>query len=156
KIVTGTGSANFQVREYVGSTKVAELTMPKVQLTSNWQMLTADFVSTTSGSHIDFNVLDTPVASTEAFLVDNVAIRIVSGSEETAPPAGASATSGGEPGPASGAVAPAPVRLRAFVSPDPMRSRATLSFTIGQTGPLEVTVYDAAGRRVRELWNNRD
>ncbi|MCX6844766.1 MAG: T9SS type A sorting domain-containing protein, partial [candidate division WOR-3 bacterium] len=44
-----------------------------------------------------------------------------------------------------------PVKLALNVRPNPLRSRATLAYSVPVAGRVSVQVYDAAGRVVREL-----
>jgi hypothetical protein len=92
-----------------------------------------DYVTAGSGSTLDFQIADFPVADEETFLADLVSIRNVSGG-----------SSSGGPGPGDSP-------LRAAVSPVPSHSRSVISFITTQPGPLHVVLYDMAGRKVRIL-----
>ena len=94
-----------------------------------------DYVTVAAGSTLDFQIVDVPVGEGETFLVDEVAIRNVSGG-----------SSSGGPGPG---VRP----LQASVAPMPAHSRSVISFVTTQAGPLSVELYDINGRRVRILLN---
>lgn len=127
------GSARLRVREYVGSELVGGSNSPSVTLSDTWQKLSLDYVTAGSGSTLDFQITDFPVADEETFLTDLVSIRNVSGG-----------SSSGGPGPGDSP-------LRAAVSPVPSRSRSVISFVLTQPGPLHVVLYDMAGRKVRNL-----
>ncbi|MBZ0266639.1 T9SS type A sorting domain-containing protein [bacterium] len=43
--------------------------------------------------------------------------------------------------------------MRLAASPNPLRSDTTVRFELPQEGPVALEVYDARGRRVRELWD---
>jgi hypothetical protein len=89
-------------------------------------------VTAGSGSTLDFQIADFPVADEETFLTDLVSIRNVSGG----------ASSGG-PG-----LGDSPLRA---VSPVPSRSRSVISFITTEPEHLRVELYDMAGRKVRIL-----
>ncbi|MBI3608696.1 MAG: Ig-like domain-containing protein [Nitrospirae bacterium] len=74
-----TGQARLKIREYIGGTKVGTTTYSNtVVLSPSWQLLTLDYVTTTAGSTLDFQVLDdVPVVAGEVFQTDNIAIYIV-------------------------------------------------------------------------------
>src|SRR6185295_11002268 len=101
---------------------------PLVTLTTQWQVVTVDYVAVTSGSTLDFQVLDAPVVPGEVFLADNISIRVVTG--------------GAAPALASLAGAPAPV-FSSSLAPNPMNPQSTLSFTTTQEGPVRVQLFDA-------------
>lgn len=48
---------------------------------------------------------------------------------------------------------PTPASLTA--GPNPVRSRARISYTLPQAGPVSCAVYDATGRRVAELFHGQ-
>ncbi|TMQ65347.1 MAG: PKD domain-containing protein, partial [Candidatus Eisenbacteria bacterium] len=141
---SGTGTACIQVREFVGATRAGASLSAPVPLTTTWQTLTTEFVASAAGSTLDFQVLDSPAAPGETFLVDDLSIRLVTESGPVAV----------EPRVRESGLETAP--LRAMVRPSPVRSRALLTFTTSRRGPLEVVVYDAAGRRVEQMLNERD
>jgi len=131
------GKAFLRVREYLGSTQQGVTTeSPTVTLSPAWQMVTVDYVVLTSGSTLDFLVLDGPVVPNEAFQTDNISIRIVTGG------AAASLVTGRE-------APPAP--FTAVMAPNPMNPTATLLFTTTRDGSVNVRIFDVSGRRVRDL-----
>jgi len=130
----GLGSVKFQVREYLGATKMGEAPSPSVVLSPSWRMVTVDYTSVAAGSNLDFQVLDSPVEDREAFLVDNISIFDI-----TDPNLVDVADLGGR------------VPLVATVSPSPMRTSSTVMFVTSRPGPLSVTLFDVGGRQVRTL-----
>ncbi|TMQ57334.1 MAG: PKD domain-containing protein, partial [Candidatus Eisenbacteria bacterium] len=130
---TAAGRALLRVREYVGGSQKGVTTLsPAVTLTPTWQTATVDYTAAVSGSTLDFQVLDAPVATAEVFQTDNISIRIVGG----------------------GQAAPqitAPASPAAVVAPNPLRPDATVAFTTSREGAVSLRIYDATGRRVRTL-----
>ncbi len=134
---TSSGRGLLRVREYLGSTQQGVTTeSPLVTLTTQWQVVTVDYVAVTSGSTLDFQVLDAPIAPGEVFLADNISIRVVTG--------GAAAALVSRTG------SPAPV-FSSSLAPNPMNPQSTLSFTTTQEGPVRVRLFDAHGRLLRTL-----
>ena len=59
-----------------------------------------------------------------------------------------------EAAPALGGADSGPVReVLAEAAPNPMSDLTRISYSVSDDGPVRVTVYDASGRQVRELWN---
>jgi hypothetical protein len=138
---TSSGRGLLRVREYLGSAQQGVTTeSPLVTLATTWRMVTMDYVAVTSGSTLDFQVLDAPVVPGEVFLADNISIRVVTGGA-----AGALASLAG---------APAPI-FSASLAPNPMNPQSALSFTTTQEGPVRVQLFDATGRLVRTLLDMR-
>ena len=130
------GSCRLQVREWIGTAQQGPTTFsPYVALGSTWKMISVDRIALTSGSALDIQILDEPVLGSESFYVDNVSIRAFT---SPPPPLGA-------PDP-PGAIAEAP-----RIAPNPMFGRSTLMFATSRAGPLEIVLFDAAGRTVRTL-----
>jgi hypothetical protein len=143
--VSSVGAAKLQIREYQGGTKIGANTLSApVTLSPTWQVVTVEHVAQMAGTTLDFQVLDVPVAANEVFLVDNVSIHIISSSGPAAMapvPTGGDALTAGGPSLAFGA----------WVSPSVLRADATLTFVTTRPGAVRVDLFDAAGRRVREL-----
>jgi hypothetical protein len=140
---TARGSGLLRVREWLGSAQQGTTRYSAaVPLSSTWQRVTYDYVVLTSGSTLDFQVIDTPVAAGEAFLTDNVSIQVVTG--------GAAAAALARVQPATSAVS-----LAAVVVPNPFNPEATIAFTTSPQGACHLRVYDAAGRLVRTLLEDR-
>ena len=164
------GVARIRVREYVGTVQVGPIVYSSpVTLSSPWQMLSVDLVAAVTGSALDFQVLDDPIAVGEAFFIDNVSVVIVP------PAAGASADmKAGEAetaaaDPAGNAVDPSAsvvaetaanalgrVPLAASITPHPVSNGATIRFATSRRGPLRLTLLDLSGRRVRTLLDQSD
>ncbi|MGH2688599.1 MAG: PKD domain-containing protein, partial [Actinomycetota bacterium] len=74
----GRGQVQLRIREYKGSSQVGPTTLSApVTLSASWQEVAMDYVTAGSASTLDLQVLDTPAASSERFLLDNVWISIV-------------------------------------------------------------------------------
>src|SRR5439155_6765443 len=73
------GPAKLKLREYTtsGAQVGSTIYSSTANLSPGWQMLAADIVASGSGNTLDFQVLDTPVATGETFLVDQVVVSIV-------------------------------------------------------------------------------
>ena len=169
------GSARLRVRELSGGTPLGDVVVSApVPLTATWQPLKAEIVATASGSTLDFQIVDEPLAAGEVFDVDNVAIHIIPATASSTPvttsetptetpdsrgqmggaPPGAGpdvpATTAPAPAPASAAAAPAPsARFAVWIEPGRPAPGATLSFTTTVPGPVRIDLFDLAGRRVR-------
>jgi hypothetical protein len=134
-----TGKARLQVREYKDGVQLAPTTLsPIVRFTPEWQPLSADYVTVSDSSTIDFQVIDQPAEAGEVFDVDDLSIQIL---------------------PNLPAAAPEPPRGRALAArfaPNPMLSAGHLSFTLPQPGAARVQILDAQGRRVRTLLDRAD
>jgi len=136
------GTAKLQIREYSGSTRVGGLYSTGVTLSPTWQLVTVDYVTVASGSTLDFQVIDFPVVASEVFVTDNIAIRNITGASLAA----------GEPSDSRSSLdLGGRIPLRGTLSPSPLRSQSTLVFATSRPGPLQVTLYDVRGRRVRIL-----
>jgi len=129
------GSARLQIREYVGATKAGSVYSSAVTLSPSWNVITVDYVSASTGSTLDFQVLDFPRVPGEVFITDNISIVTVS-----------PVTSVDAIGPTIGT----------GVSPHPLRSRSILTFVVSQAGYLRITLFDVAGRQVRSLLDERN
>ncbi len=133
------GAAKLQVREYNNGVSVGvPVYSSPVTLSGSWQKLSVSYTAMSLGSTVDFQVIDIPVASSESFVVDDVLITStgtgtidVSDADELGPP------------------------LSLAIAPNPMRSRATFSVTLPRPGPLRIDLYDAAGRRLRTVWDEK-
>ncbi len=142
-----TGTTKIQVREYLVTTKMGALYSTGVTLSPTWQMITVDYVPVSTGSTLDFQVVDFPVVPSEVFVTDNISIRNVTGT-------GPSPVAGGIALPAEGGALLDPgarVPLKATLSPSPLRSQSKLAFVTSRPGWLRVTLYDVTGRWVRSL-----
>lgn len=72
------GKAKLAVREFRGSTQVGPTVYsPEVTLAPGYQPLQVDFETQLDGTTLDLRVIDTPVASGEVMLVDDVAIQFM-------------------------------------------------------------------------------
>ncbi len=136
----GRGTCRLHVREYQEATVLGSAYSAPVTLSPSWQRLSLDYGSQGSSSTLDFQVVDSPEVPGEIFQVDAISIRDLSGGS----PTGGGGTQEERQGP-----------LRATVSPAPGVSQSVLSFTITRPGPLQVTLFDVAGRQVRSLLNER-
>ncbi len=131
------GSAKLMVREYLnGSSLGSPAYSTPLTLSGTWQKLSVNYTARGVGSTVDLQVIDVPVASGESFTVDDVVIT-ASG------PGTISVNPDEEIGPA----------LSLSIAPNPMRSNTTFSVTLPLPGPIRVDLYDPAGRRVRQVWD---
>jgi PKD repeat protein len=139
------GTAKLKIREYLISTgaKLGEATSAGVQLSPEWQMLTLDYLTTAANSTLDFQVRDWPIAPSEVFFTDDIAIRNI-----TAPGAGT--------GMAKWYRGEDPVAIAPRLVPSPIRHSGTLTFLTTEPGGLRVEILDLAGRRMRKLIDERD
>jgi hypothetical protein len=75
---SSTGQAQLRVREYVNSVKVGSTGYSQqVTLSPTWQSLTVDYVITTAGSNLDFQVQGIPQVAGDVFRTDDISIRII-------------------------------------------------------------------------------
>ncbi len=149
------GTAKLQVREYLGSTKTGSIYSSGVPLTSNWQPVTVDYITVSSGSTLDFQVIDFPVVGNEVFVTDNISIRNVTGTG----PALLAGNDARQPGTGPESLQSdleGRVPLRGALSPSPLRSRSTLTFVTTRAGSLVVELYEITGRRARVLMDQSD
>jgi hypothetical protein len=132
------GKPLLRVREYLGSAQQGATGESPLNLTLSpaWQMITLDYVVVTAGSTLDFQVLDAPVVPGEVFQMDNVSIRVVTGGAASSLASGREATV---------------FSFTAVMAPNPLNPTATLFFTTSREGAVHVRIFDAAGRRIREL-----
>ncbi len=136
KASASAGSCRLQVREWVGSAQQGPTTFSSyVALGTTWKQITVDRVALASNSAIDLQILDEPVLGSESFYVDNISVR-----EFEAPPPPLAAPD------LAAALSQAP-----RMAPNPMFGRGRLMFATARAGPLEVVLFDAAGRTVRTL-----
>jgi len=142
------GTAKLQIREYLGSTKVGNTTFsPAVTLSSTWQLLTVDHVTQGAGTTLDFQIYDIPLVLGESFLTDAVSINVISGTAQsiaTNGPLGTSLSAGEG------------LQFSARMFPSITSSFSTLQFTTTRRGPVRADLFDASGRRVRELIDESD
>jgi hypothetical protein len=149
------GQGKLRVREYLGGVlQGATVYSSAVTLSPDWQLVTVDHVALQSGSTIDFQVVDAPVAASESFQIDDVAA--------VALPAGASWSVEGDlqmesraPGDAADAERPE----RSFAArlfPNPMGGRGTLRWLTTRPGPCRIDIHDLQGRVVRRLADAAD
>jgi hypothetical protein len=131
----------LQVREYLGATRMGLLLSAGVVLSPEWQMVAMDYVAVAAGSTLDFQVIDYPVASNEVFVTDDVSIFVIAGGNVDVKPGG---DLGGR------------VPLQARLAPSPLRSQSMLSFATSRPGPLQVGLYDVAGRLVRTVLDEQN
>jgi len=136
---TSQGTAKLRIHEYKNKNgvQVGEGTSAAVTLSPDWQLLTLDYTTQGRGTTLDFQVRDFPVAPSEVFETDEIAVRNVTGQ------------------PGTGVVAvprqPPQLELRSRVVPSPIRSSGILSFATSRSGSLRVEILDLAGRRVHRL-----
>jgi hypothetical protein len=135
---SSTGNARLQIREYLGNTQQGQtLYSDPAPLSPLWTMIYADYVTVSSGSSIDFQVIDEPNAGGESFDLDEVAIQVV--------PSGTSDV-------------PAILRagpLMARFAPNPTHAGGALAFTLTRPGALRAEILDLTGRRIRTLLERR-
>ena len=144
---SATGSAQLQIREFIGGVqRGSTVRSPAVTLSRTWQMVIADYVATTAGTSLNLQIVDTPVASGEAFQVDEVSIVVVPGAAANV---GTEAPRDGLDAAADRPLAVGPIR--ATVSPNPLATVGSLSFTTARAGFVRVQVFDVRGRSVRNL-----
>jgi PKD repeat protein len=144
-----TGLVKINVKEYLIATGalLGQVLTNGIALSPNWQQITVDYTTTSTGSTLDFNIKDFPLVAGETFQVDEITIYDVTGQ---AAPASLTPT---EPIAEGDLGAPA---LQPRFYPDPFQSSATLSFATSRRGPLHVDLFDMAGRRVRLLVHDPD
>jgi hypothetical protein len=73
------GTAWLQLREYNHDVRQQGVNSPAIELTSDWQLVTAELTALNTGSKVDFQVVDSPQVPFENFDVDAVSIRPVLG-----------------------------------------------------------------------------
>jgi PKD repeat protein len=140
-----TGTVKLQVREYRGATKIAAMYSTGVTLSPTWQKVTVDYVASSSGSTLDFQVVDFPRVANEVFITDNISIYDITN-------AGVMAARQAVPEPADSTLdLGGRIPLRATLCPSPLRSQSSLVFVTSRPGPLLIVLYDISGRRVRAV-----
>jgi hypothetical protein len=138
----GAGLVSMAVRESDPGGASFSFRSSSILLGSSWAALDLDVVTRFSGSALDLSILNAPSVLGTAFRVDDVSI--VQGGGE---PALASDLQAGAPEPPADDPFLAP-----GVHPNPMRADgARIVFSAGASGPSQVTVFDLAGRVVRQL-----
>ncbi len=161
------GYGRIRVREYVGGVQLGPIVYSTAApLTLQWQMLSVDFVAAATGSVLDFQVLDDPIAVGESFFIDNVSVVIVppAAGEADARPgttdAAGAEIAGGDVADVSASAASANAfdlaPLAASISPHPVSGSSTIRFATSRRGPLRLTLLDLSGRRVRTLLDQTD
>jgi len=149
---SATGAVRVQVREYMGDDKIGASTLSTpVRMSPDWQLVTVDHVNQVAGSMLDFQLLDSPEAPGEVFLVDEASIHRV--------PPDQPVVAEGDPDDPENPMLPRSQALgidtHAVFSvrlvPTVTRSAATLHFTTTRRGPVRVDLFDVQGRRVRVL-----
>jgi parallel beta-helix repeat protein len=136
---SASGTAKIQVREYSGSSREGGVYSAGVTLAPTWQALGVDYVTQVAGSTLDVQVIDFPLAPSEVFVLDNVAIRNITGFTVAPLDQGIPVEVANKP------------MLVATVWPSPVRSSSSLAFSTSRAGRMQVTLYDVRGRRVRDL-----
>ena len=160
------------MREFAGASQVGETMLsPPVPLTSDWQLVAAEYVTRSTGSSLDFQVLDQPVAKNETFQVDDIAIvTFASATTEHTPVAETDPPSPGPDGHGQGSAQPiaappdstpagapaaaaasAPAGFSASVATGARAGTASLTLALTRPGPVRIDIYDLAGRRVRRV-----
>jgi hypothetical protein len=142
-----------------------------VPFTSDWQLVAAEYVTRSTGSSLDFQVLDEPVAKSETFQVDDIAIVTLASAttertpvDETDPPSPGPDGRGQGPslpiaappdstpaGAPAAAPASAPAGFSAAVATGARPGTASLTLALTRPGPVRIDIYDLAGRRVRRI-----
>ena len=80
RAATAGGQARLRIREYLNDVRIGSAYLSNsVWLSPAWQLLLIDYVAQRSGSTLDLQIEDSPVAAGEEFQVDDVSIRIVTG-----------------------------------------------------------------------------
>jgi hypothetical protein len=151
-----TGKVQLKVREYLGGVQQgAQILSTAVDLGPAWKFVTVDMVTMASGSTLDFQIIDKPVANGEVFQIDGLSACLI--------PPTAAALAGGvrldraivpvAPAPTASAV-PAVTRLAA-VFPNPSSGAATVRFELAREAQVDIDVYDLRGARVRRITSGR-
>ncbi len=136
RAVTGAGKGVLRVNEYVQNVKVGSSTLSgELLLTNDWQQVVVERVSEAAGSSFDLRIECDPSTPGTSFMVDDLSIRY----PQTIPAAERFAAGGSY------------VLERPTMFPNPIRERATLSWSLAESGLLKVGIYDVNGRRVRSL-----
>ena len=154
---SSTGQVRIKLREYtaLGVQTGPVLYSAPVTLSSAWQIVSVDIVSSGSGRNIDFQVIDTPVTVGESFMVDDVLVYVVPApgnalASRRAPDENGSAA---DPAIAPESLTPAlpAVEFSASIGPNPARPTATLRLALTRAGIVHAKLYDVRGRVVRTL-----
>jgi hypothetical protein len=149
RAASGAGTARLRVSEYriLTGAKLGQATSLGVKLTPDWQMITVDYLTTSAGSTLDFQVRDFDAVPGEVFLADDIQIRDVTVAAAAQPWSGdpVSEWEGGEG-----------IALEPTLYPSPVHDRGILGFSTPKAGALRVEILDLAGRRVRRLMDERD
>jgi hypothetical protein len=136
RAVSGEGRGLLRINEYLLGVQVGGSTLSgKIPLTRDWQQIVVERLTEAAGSSLDVRIECEPTSPDAAFMVDDLTIRYPEGlvaAERFA---------------ASGTF----VLERPTVFPNPVRDRATLSWSIAAAGPVRVGIYDVHGRRVRSV-----
>lgn len=74
--VSGRGEAHLLVREYLGGVLAGPSATASSTLSPSWNALSIDYMAQRNGSTLDLQILDSPAAAGEAFLVDAVTIQV--------------------------------------------------------------------------------
>ena len=130
-----------------GSTRYS----PELALTSGWQLLAVDYTVRVVGTALSLRVTDAPVASGETFRVDDASITLLSVSANAVTSGDGTAV---EPLAGADEIA-TPLAFSAAITPNPTRGGTRLSFVTTREGFARAALYDASGRRVRELINGQ-
>jgi hypothetical protein len=118
-----------------------------VTLSPTWQLLTVDHVSQGAGTTLDFQIYEIPLVLGETFLTDAVSINMITG--------------GSQPVAMSTPIEDLSVGVEALqfgarMVPSITSSAATLQFTTTRRGAVRADLFDASGRRVKELLDESD
>ena len=142
------GQAKLRVTEYMKGTgaRLGLVTSAPVTLSPDWQQLTVEYTTTSINSTLDFQVRDFPAVPSEVLVADDIAVRNV-----TSQGASSGMTDWGDVVDGSETVA-----LEPRLVPIPMREGGTLRFLTSRTGALRVEILDLAGRRVRQVMDERE
>jgi hypothetical protein len=141
------GQAKLRVTEYLISTgaRLGLVTSAPVTLSPDWQQLTVDYTTTSANSTLDFQVRDFPQAPGEMFVTDDIAVRNVTSDGAGTGMAERHDFDDSEQ-----------IALAPSLSPSPIHDSGTLRFMTSETGPLRVELLDLAGRRVRNVYDERE
>jgi hypothetical protein len=163
KGAVGGGIARLRLREFQGTSQVASRNSADLALSPGWQFITLDYVARAAGNSLDLRITDDPTAPGASFLVDDVtifidaptsgAVALLPNPDEGDGPAPADPSSrsadGGAPMPAATAT------FAAWVPRQPIHGNGTLVFNTTRPEAVQVTLFDASGRLVRTLDDER-
>ena len=147
---TALGQVKLMAREiFAGGSVGGWKNSTSIKLSPAWNQIALKFTATKAGSAVDIEVVDKPAKAGEVFQSDVISICAGATGAPLADVEDAADEDVADAAPEEQDLAPS-------LAPNPVADRGMLRFTTHASGPLQVMLFDIAGRRVRTLVDTPD